>query len=105
MKSIEFYTTANGKKPCQVWLDSLEKSSRRKILAYITRFAAGGATRNLRALGGGVFEIKVDYGPGFRVYFAEVENVLILLLVGGDKRTQFLDIQKAKHYWRTYEKK
>lgn len=105
MKTIEFYETKTGKEPCREWLDSLESTARRKVLAYVTRVAGGGAKRNIRALGDGVFEIKVDYGPGFRVYFAEVGNVLILLLVGGDKSTQFRDIQQAKDYWRAYEKK
>lgn len=105
MRQIEFYQTTSGKEPCRDWLDSLEATTRRKVLAYVTRVAGGGAKRNVRPLGDGVFEIKVDYGPGFRVYFAEVGNVLILLLVGGDKSTQFRDIQQAKDYWRAYEKK
>ena len=91
--------------PCQDWLDSLESTTRRKVLAYITRVAGGGAKKNVRALGDGVFEIKVDHGPGYRLYFAEVGTVLLLLLVGGDKGTQFRDIQEAKVCWRDYEKK
>ena len=105
MKKVEFYQTATGKQPCREWLDSLEVSIRRKVLAYITRVAGGGSKKNIRALGDGIFEVKVDHGPGFRVYFAEVGTVLILLLVGGDKSSQFRDIQQAKDYWRTYEKK
>lgn len=105
MRTIEFYTTTNGNQPCRDWLDSLESSTRRKILAYVTRVAGGGAINNIRPLGSGVYEIKVDQGPGYRVYFAEVGKVLILLLAGGDKSSQFRDIQQAKEYWSTYEKK
>ncbi len=105
MKQIGFYQNRTGKEPCREWLDSLEPTTRRKVLAYITRVAGGGAKKNVRALGDGVFEVKVDHGPGYRVYFAEVGNILILLLVGGDKSTQFRDIQEAKVCWRDYEKK
>ena len=52
---------------------------------------AGGAKKNIKALGDRVFEIKVNYGPGYRVYFGELDNVIILLLSGGDKSSQKRD--------------
>ena len=105
MKIIEFYQTKVGKEPCREWLDSFDGVIRRKILAYITRIAGGAAKKSIRALGDGIFEIKIDHGPGFRVYFSEIGNVLILLLVGDDKHSQFRYIQQAKDYRRTYKKK
>lgn len=61
--------------------------------------------KNVRALKGGVFEIKIDRGPGYRVYFGEDGKFLILLLIGGDKGSQDQDIKKAKEYWRLYAQK
>ena len=78
------------------WLESLrDREARSKILARITRAQAGnlGSTK---ALGGKVAEMKIDYGPGYRVYFTRRGNTTILLLGGGDKRTQNADIQAAK---------
>ena len=66
--------------------------------------AKGGAKKSIRALKDGVFEIKIPYGPGYRVYFAEDGKSLIILLVGGDKKTQNRDIEKAKEIWRNYGK-
>ncbi len=105
MRKIEFYTDLAGKQPCREWLDSMSDSNRQRVLAYITRVALGGAKKNVRSLSDGVFEIKIDRGPGFRVYFAQVRNVILLLLAGGDKSTQFQDIQRSKFDWRSYEKK
>ena len=58
----------------------------------------------LRILKDGVFEIKIQYASGFRVYFGEDDNKVILLLIGGDKKTQNKDIRKAKEYWSYYVK-
>jgi putative addiction module killer protein len=55
-----------------------------------------------RALGGGVIELKIDWGPGYRVYVGKIGNTLILLLCGGDKRTQQQDIELAKIYLKEY---
>lgn len=105
MKQVQYYKTEGGKQPVQDWLAELDKVSRRKVLSSIERLALGAAKKNIRALGDGVFEIKIDYGPGFRVYFGETGKVMVVLLVGGDKSTQFRDIQKAKEYWRDYVSK
>ena len=105
MKRIDYYKTGNGKEPCRDWLNSLDLDIQRKIFAYVLRAAQGAAKKNIRALGDGVFEIKIDTGPGYRLYFGEVGNVVILLLIGGDKSTQFRDIRQAKDYWRDYVSK
>lgn len=47
----------------------------------------------------GVFELKLQFGPGYRIYFAEFENITVILLCGGDKSTQHKDIKKAREYW------
>ena len=54
----------------------------------------------VKALGGGVIALKIDYGPGYRVYYAMNGKTVVLLLIGGDKRTQKQDIKVAKAYWK-----
>jgi putative addiction module killer protein len=54
-------------------------------------------------LGGGIYELRVDYGPGYRVYYAQDGATVILLLCGGTKRTQANDIEKARAYWKDYK--
>jgi hypothetical protein len=69
MKAIEFFITVNGKIPCREWLDSLETTTRRKVLAYVTRVAGGGAKKNVRALGDGVYECTLLKWVIFWFYF------------------------------------
>ena len=102
MKRVEYYKTVAGKQPFQEWLSSLDERSQLKIDAYIKRLTLGAARRNIKPLGDGVYEIKINYGPGYRAYFGQVGNVMILLLAGGDKSSQFRDIARAKEYWRDY---
>lgn len=92
MKRIEYYRSETEKEPCREWLQSLNPQIQNRVRGYIERVAAGGGKSNVRALGGGVFEIKVDHGPSYRVYFGQIGNVVILLLVGGDKGTQFREM-------------
>ena len=88
-----------------MWIDRLDKSARAKVYTYVDRVAAGGAKKNVKALGDGVFEVKVHIGPGYRVYFGELGDAIILLLVGGDKSSQSRDVKIAKQYWRDYVQK
>lgn len=104
MKEIEKYKTANGTEPFSEWLNELPEEVQVRIYAYIRRVANNGAKKNIEILqgGNGVKEIRIHFGPGYRVYFGEVKNKVVLLLVGGIKRTQKKDIEKTKIYWRDY---
>jgi putative addiction module killer protein len=66
-----------------------------KVLASITRLAAGNSGK-AKSLGDGVWELKIDYGPGWRIYYTQVGNQIILLLTGGTKNGQQRDIEAAK---------
>lgn len=77
------------------WLEGLrDGAARQRIAARITRLSGGNVGMH-RVLSGGVGELKVDHGPGYRLYFAWRGAALVILLSGGDKRTQQRDIQRA----------
>jgi putative addiction module killer protein len=78
------------------WLRNLrDRQGRAKILARIDRLEVGNPG-NTRSVGAGVVEMKIDFGPGYRVYFVQRGEVVIVLLCGGDKSTQDTDIRRAK---------
>ncbi|WP_347261309.1 type II toxin-antitoxin system RelE/ParE family toxin [Rudaea sp.] len=78
------------------WLDRLrDLRARARIQARVERLAAGNPG-DVKPVGEGVSELRIDCGPGYRVYYTERGNVLIVLLCGGDKRTQAADIKTAK---------
>jgi putative addiction module killer protein len=56
-------------------------------------------------VGDGVQELRIDYGPGYRIYFSQVGSMIVLLLCGGDKNTQVKDIDQAKRYWNEYRRR
>lgn len=105
MKNVLVLRLPNGKEPFEDWVRTLPPETRAIIDAYIDRIALGGARKSIQALKDGVFEIKINHGPGWRVYFGEDGKNLILLLLGGDKKTQKNDIKQAKKLWRTYAQK
>ena len=77
------------------WLDSLRDiHARARVLARVERLAAGNPG-DVKPVGEGVSELRIDYGPGYRVYFTMRGRTLIILLAGGDKRTQTTDIKTA----------
>ena len=95
---IDYYKTSDGKAPFKEWLDSLRDiNGRAKIRIRLDRMRLGNLGDHKPVIEG-VWELRIDYGPGYRVYFAKVENRLILLLIGGDKATQRRDIEQATGY-------
>lgn len=105
MKTLKYFKLSNGREPYRDWLEKLDSMIKARVSAYIDKVVEGGSRKNVRALKDGVFEIKMDFGPGYRVYFGEDGDLILLLLLGGNKRTQFLDIVTAKKYWREYVQK
>ena len=78
------------------WLDNLrDNRARTRIIARLDRMQMGNFG-DVRPVGGGVNELRIHYGPGYRVYFVQRGPVIVILLCGGDKRTQQADIAKAK---------
>ena len=101
-RDIQRYSTPDGKVPFSEWLDSLrDLKAKFKIERRLDQVGTGNFG-HYRAVGEGVYELRVNYGPGYRIYFGQVEETIVLLLIGGDKSTQEQDIRKAKTYWTDY---
>jgi len=78
------------------WLANLrDQNAKGRIASRISRLEHGNPG-DVKSVGGGVSELRIDYGPGYRVYYAARSSTLVILLCGGDKRTQDADIRKAK---------
>ncbi|HXB98510.1 MAG TPA: type II toxin-antitoxin system RelE/ParE family toxin [bacterium] len=99
---IRQYHDASGVSPVDRWIRGLDKPTISRVLARIDRLAGGNFGQS-RHLGAGVHEAKMDFGPGYRLYFGVQGSRLILLLCGGDKSSQASDIQKARRYWAEYK--
>ena len=100
---IEMYVTEEGKVPFSKWLHSLkDRKDRAKVRVCLDRVRLGNMGK-YKSIGKGVSEIKINYGPGYRIYFGEAGKKVILLLLGGDKKKQQTDIKKAQEYWADYK--
>ena len=104
-REVLAYQTREGKVPFDEWLDDLaDQNVVARILARLARVRQGNLG-DCKSVGEGVSELRLDYGPGYRVYFAQKGRTLVILLCGGDKRTQDRDIQRARQYWRDYNER
>jgi putative addiction module killer protein len=104
-KAVFVYCTRDGQLPFDDWLHGLrDQMAVARIVARIGRIRRGNLG-DCKPVGEGVSELRVDYGPGYRVYFGQKGQALVILLCGGDKRKQVQDIQIAKGYWRDYQER
>ena len=104
-RELELYVTEEGRAPFTEWLDSLRDiRGREKIRARLNRIRLGNFGDS-SSVGEGVEELRIDFGPGYRVYFGQAGTKIVLLLCGGDKSTQTQDILQAKRYWKDYQKR
>ena len=99
--TIREYVTARGASPFRTWLVGLHTPVRARIQARVLRFETGNLG-DCRAVGEGVWEARCDFGPGYRIYFAKATATMVLLLFGGDKASQRVDIRNAQKYWADY---
>lgn len=104
-KDIRLYQTSSGKRPFDDWLMNLRDGKARNIISQRIDRLERGLAGPCESVGGHVYELKIYYGPGYRIYFAYDGAVIILLLLGGDKSSQSSDISKAKEYWKDYQRR
>jgi putative addiction module killer protein len=101
-KQLVFYQTQKGDEPFNDWLGDLDNSFRPRIQLRLDRVRLGNYG-DYQGVGEGVYELRFFFGAGYRVYFAEEGNTVVLLLCGGDKSSQSKDIAKAQAYWKDYQ--
>ena len=100
---LRYYQTSAGEQPFVEWLQGLaDRQARTRIEARLARVAVGNFG-DVEPVGEGVLELRIDWGPGYRVYFSRLGQVIVLLLCGGDKRAQQRDIKRAKEYFEDYK--
>jgi len=99
--TIREYLTPDGRSPFRDWLDALDVSMQARIQARVLRFETGNLG-DQKAIGGGVWEARLAFGPGYRIYFGKEQRTVVLLLLGGDKASQRRDIRQAQRLWADY---
>ena len=104
MFEIAEYVDARGISPFARWFDHLNARAAAKITTAVSRMEQGNLP-NAKGVGGGVFENRIDFGPGYRVYFGRDGEALIVLLGGGTKVRQPRDIETARNLWREYQRR
>ncbi len=99
MKKLVVYRDKRGKEPYTKWLEKIKDLSMRARVEQRIRRLECGHYGDCRTVGGGVMELRLFFGSGYRVYFAEYGEMVVVLLRGGDKASQKRDIENAKAYW------
>ena len=95
------YLDEKGRSPFEIWFNKINAQAAAKVTTALVRLE-GGNTSNVKSLGSGVHELKIDFGPGYRVYFGYDGPKVVILLAGGTKKRQDKDIDTAKKRWADY---
>ncbi|MBX2818872.1 MAG: type II toxin-antitoxin system RelE/ParE family toxin [Rhodothermaceae bacterium] len=102
---IQLYTTEEGEKPFEEWFYGIkDRQLKGRIARHVDRIKNGNLGDH-KAVGEGVLEKRLFFGSGYRIYFAEYGEIIVVLLLGGDKSTQGKDIKAAKAYWNNYKER
>lgn len=99
---LRYYLDHDGKSPFEKWFFGLDALAAAKVSVGLARVELGNLS-NVKSVGDGVLEYRIDWGPGYRVYFGRDGNVLVILLTGGTKKRQQRDIETAKILWSAYK--
>ena len=98
------YLDAAGDSPYRHWFESLDAQAAAKVTVALTRIELGNLS-NVKGVGAGVLEFRLDFGPGYRIYFGKDGDRLVILLAGGTKSRQQKDIAAAQKRWADYKKR
>jgi putative addiction module killer protein len=101
---LRFYLASDGESPFEQWFSALEAAAAAKVSVALARLEQGNLS-NVKGVGEGVLEYRIDWGPGYRVYFGREGEVLVILLTGGTKKRQQRDIDTAKTLWSDYKRR
>jgi putative addiction module killer protein len=102
-RELRVYEASSGACPFEDWLEALrDAKGRAQIQVRLDRLEQGNLG-DCKPVGDGVRELRIDFGPGYRVYFAEDGPRIVLLLVGGDESTQTKNVRAAKRFWQDYK--
>jgi len=103
MKLAE-YLDHPGQSPFAAWFGSLDAQAAAKVTVSLARIERGNLS-NVKSVGAGVLEYRIDWGPGYRIYFGKDGDQLVILLAGGTKRRQQRDIEQAQQRWADYKQR
>ncbi len=101
-KTVAFYADPSGREPFIEWLEKLDGVTHKRVLARLRRIEQGNYG-DYKHIQDGVYELRLFFGPGYRIYFGEVGGKIVVLLCAGDKSTQDKDIETAIAYWKEYK--
>ena len=102
MVKLVIYVTEKGKAPFGEWFDKLDTAAALKVRTALARIETGNLG-DVKPVGQGVSERRITFGPGYRVYFGQDGDTLVILLCGGTKKRQSKDIEQAKTFWEDYK--
>lgn len=103
MIEVREYIDAWGRNLFQSWFQKLDATTRARITIVLDRVERGNFSTAKGV--GGIFELRLDFGPGYRVYFGKDGDTLVILLAGGTKKRQSDDIGRAKELWQEYKRR
>jgi putative addiction module killer protein len=101
---LRYYLESDGYSPFENWFTGLDATAAAKVSVALARLEQGNLS-NVKGVGEGVLEYRIDWDPGYRVYFGQEGDVLVILLTGGTKRRQQRDIETAKAMWEDYKRR
>ncbi len=101
---LRYFLADDGGSPFEDWFTALDVQAAAKVAVALTRLERGNVS-NVKSVGEGVFEYRIDWGPGYRVYFGRDGEVLVILLTGGTKQRQQRDIAAARAMWSDYKRR
>jgi putative addiction module killer protein len=104
MVDVREYLDPRGQSSYTDWFEPLDAPAAAKVTAALVRLQHGNFS-NVKGVGSGVFEYRIDFGPGYRVYFGKDGDALVILLGGGTKKHQQRDIESAKTLWEAYKRR
>ncbi len=104
MLTLLEYLDRAGSSPFAAWFRSLDAIAAAKVTTALRRVELGNFS-NVKGVGAGVFEYRIDFGPGYRVYFGKDGDTIVILLAGGTKKRQDRDIADARERWADYKKR